>query len=340
MNIDSTGDKLIKLLGLGADDILVQTSLDQLARGMQPELDPENEEVLIDWVTVNEIGLEYGFQDEAYFRAWNPDMRRKVRLILTQLYFYGDTSKTRPFPFSLPFGLTFTDDRASVRRKLVAFDNKRRSYIRDAWSLPNFDITIAYGGETNLLESIYCHLPCKPWPIDPEETKLVSPLTPEILASLLGLRWSSSILRTKLAPLGYDKELLGIRSEHVADFLLAHGLELMFASVSQIPTADQRYSRSLALAGVTYYSNRELDAREWVGPLPFDIEFTDNQATLPIKVGHQSDLITDEDRYGVAVWHFSQFSLTVVYSNIENRILRITMLAPGFWEISHRKDDP
>ena len=47
----------------------MQAELAQCAHGMQPELDPDNEESFVDWVTVNEIGLEFGFEDEAYVRA-------------------------------------------------------------------------------------------------------------------------------------------------------------------------------------------------------------------------------------------------------------------------------
>src|SRR5439155_20765785 len=106
-----TGDNLLELLGSGAADARVEAVLRLLAQGMRPELDPDDEEKLVDWVTVNEIGLELGFEDETYVRAWNPELRRRGRLLLTQLYFYGDTPKTQPFPSPLPFGLTFDDDR-------------------------------------------------------------------------------------------------------------------------------------------------------------------------------------------------------------------------------------
>jgi hypothetical protein len=36
------------------------------------------------------------------------------------------------------------------------------------------------------------------------------------------------------------------------------------------------------------------------------------------------------------MWHFEPFTLIVLYSNIENRLLRIALLAPGFWGAINR----
>jgi hypothetical protein len=325
MSAELTGDALVELLGLGVDDASVQASLSRLARGMQPELDPDDDEVLIDWVTVNEIGLEYGFQDEAYVRAWEPELRRTGRLLLSQIYFYSDTPKTQPFPYQLPFGLKFGDDRARVRQKLVAHENTRRSYKRDAWRLPKFDMTVAYERETGLLESIYCHIPLTSWPPNPGEAELVAAFGPEAFIDLFGLRWSNTELRAHLARLGYEHALPQVRSEHMADFRITHGAELVFVPSGKIPGVDHQYPRSLAFAAVNFYPSRELDAREWIGPLPCGLAFSDSQADLLTKVGEEPASREDGDRTGVAVWQFARFTLSVVYSNIENRVLRVTM---------------
>ena len=332
-----TGDQLLALLGLEVDAALVQDSLTQLARGMQPELDPDDENDLVDWVTVNEIGLEYGFEDEAYVRALDPMLRRKVPLILSQLYFYGNTPNTKPFPYPLPFGLTFDDDRAAVRRKLAAYEDTRRSYIRDAWRLPKFDLTIAYRHQEGALASVLCHLPYAPWPPTPEETKLAAAFPPQVFAGLFGLRWSSPELRQRLAPLGYNETLGEVRARHMSDLLLPHGLELSFAPSSEINAADRRYSRALALAGVTFYASRELDAREWSGDLPRGLKFSDTQEELFAKVAEDPADKWDDALSGGAVWHFTRFTLKVLYSTLENRLLRVTILAPGYWDAVQRE---
>jgi hypothetical protein len=328
------GDEMLDLLGLSVDNARVQESLTLLARGMQPELDPEDEENLVDWVTVNELGLEYGFEDEAYVRALDPGMRRTGPLVLSQLYFYGDTTMTKPFPYPLPFGLTFQDNKTAVRRKMAEHEAVRRSYIRDAWRLSKYNVVVTYGSANGNVESVSCYLPYEPWPPLPGEDELAAPFTPEAFAELFGLRWSNAALRDKLAPFGFEEHLAEVRVEHVADFRTSHGFELMFAPNNEISAADQRYPNALALAGVIYYASRELDARQWAGKLPCGLAFTDTQERLRAKVGKEPAEQEDDNLSGMIVWHLDNFTLNVVYSNLENRPLRIFMMAPGYWEAS------
>jgi len=326
-----SGDELLGLLGLAAESSRVQATLTQLARGMQPQLDPEDDDAFVDWVTVNEIGLEFGFEDEAYVRALDIDERRRSPLLLTQLYFYGDTPKTQPFPYALPFGLAFVDDRPTVHRKLAAHDALRRSYVRDAWRLPAFDLTIAYRADDGRLESVLCAVPYAPWPVRADEAALVAPFTPETLCTLFGARWSSASIRAQLEPLGYARALPDVRSEHSADLRMSHGIEFGFAPGTQVPAADLQFPRSLALASVTYYGPRVYDAREWIGPMPMGLAFDDSQAQIAAKMGRKPDDRRDFDRNGFALWHFQNYSLRTEYSNIENRLLRATLMAPGYW---------
>lgn len=329
-----TGDALLGLLGLSVNSAAVQTSLVQLARGIEPELDPEDIDAFVDWVTVNEIGLEFGFEDEAFVRALDIDARRQGPLLLTQLYFYGDTTNTMPFPYPLPFGLDFSDDRASVHHKLGAYEVLRRSYVRDAWFLPDFNMTIAYRVDIDRLESVLCYVPHSPWPLMEGERKLVAPFTPEAMTAFLGLRWSSATLRSELAPLGYLGALPDVRSEHSADLRMSHGIEFTFAPGCQVSVADPRFSRVLALASFTYYGPRVYDAREWVGQMPLNLAFRDSQSEIVAKIGRKPDERADFDRIGFVIWHFDTYSLRVEYSNIENRLLRATIMAPGYWAAS------
>lgn len=322
---------MLRLLGLAASAVPVQSALAQLTRGMQPELDPRNEEAFVDWVTVNEIGLEFGFEDEAYVRALDIDARRQGPLLLTQLYFYGDTAKTMPFPYQLPFGLDFSDDRAAVHHKLAAYEALRRSYIRDAWRLAEFNMTIAYRSDTGRLESVLCYVPYSPWPKREGEHELAAQFTPEAFTELFGLRWSSAMLRARLEALDYESTLRDLRSEHNADLRMSHGIEFTFAPSRQVPSADPKFPQTLALASVTYYGARVYDAREWSGPMPLNLAFSDSQSDIAAKIGRKPDERDDLDRIGFVIWHYNDFSLRAEYSNIENRLLRVTIMAPGYW---------
>ena len=328
------GDDLLSLIGLPAHADMVQASLNTLAHRMQPELDPDDDDSLVDWVTVNELGLEYGFEDEAYLYALDPALRRVGPLVLSQLYFYGETPNTMPFPFPLPFGLKFADDRNAVRHKLAPYEATRRSYIRDAWMARGFWITVAYRGDPGTVESVFCHLPYTPWPPLPTDAARIAEFTPEVFAEMFGRRWSNVDLMTRFAPLGFEDKLPEARSEGVADLKLRHGLELSFAPSRQVPAADQRRPDVLAFAEATLYASRELDAREWAGPLPRGLTFADTQTDLMEKIGVEPAEHEDDQLSGLAVWHFEQYTLAVLYSNLENRLLRVTIKAPGYWAAS------
>jgi len=330
--IDVTdGDALVGMLGLSADDPRVGYALERLARGMTPELDPDDEETFVDWITINEIGLEFGFEDEAYVKALNETLRRQGPLLLSQVYFYGDTEDMRPFPYTLPFGLAFADNREIVRQKLLEFEPTRRSYIRDVWRLPNFILTVAYRQADGLLESILCQVPYSPWPPS-GELQTSAPITPSELVSMFGLRWSDRRLRTRLAMFHIDEKIAEIRSEHEADLRFAHGIELMFTEGRKLKRFDPAHPRSLTFAAATFYASRENDAREWNGELPFGLAFDDSQTELFKKVNgtpskHEDDA---DELVGLVEWNFKDFTLSVIYSNVENRILRVSVMDPGF----------
>jgi hypothetical protein len=331
----SIANALIELLGQSVAAPEVQASLAKFARGMQPELDADDEDCLVDWVTVNEIGLEYGFEDAAYVQALEVNQRRNGELLLTQLYFYGDTPTTQPFPHPLPLGLSFEDDRPAVREKLAAHEGTRRSYLRDAWQLPNFNLTVAYAKNSGRLESVFCHVAPTPWSLAKGEAELAAAFNTEVFVGLFGRRWSHPTLRAQLAPLGFEDALRDVRSEHTAYLHVEHGIELGFAPSQDIAGADSKYPKSLALASVTFYASRVLDARAWQGPLPLDISFDDTFEALAAKLMRAPDERADENQTGFVLWHFKNYSLQIEYSSVENRLLKITMLAAGFWAASN-----
>lgn len=121
-----------------------------------------------------------------------------------------------------------------------------------------------------------------------------------------------------------------VRAEGTADLRLSHGIEFGFAPGREVARSDPKFPGALALASVTYYAGRVLDALEWVGPLPFGVAFTDSQSALAAKLGCPPDVREDEERTGFVIWHFQHFSLQVEYSTIENRLMRITLIAPGY----------
>lgn len=326
-----TGDSFLGLLGLAVDDPRVAASLAQFAHGMQPELDPTDPSKLVDWVRVNEIGLEYGFEDEAYVLAYDPDRRRNGPLICTQLYFYNETDRMKPFPFPLPFGLVFEDDRRTVQQKLVQYQSVHRTYVRDFWALPDFNLVVSYYPQTGKLESVFCYVRYAAWPLKDGQAELAARFPPDRFRSLFGLRWSSEELRTELAPFNYEAALPGVRTEHTADFIVSHGLSLKFSGAYRVPAADQSAPASFVLAGVEFYSSRYEDAREWAGELPLGLKFNDTPKQARDKVGQKPAESGERRLDGTVVFHLPEFTLLVLYSTLENTVVSVTMYAPGYW---------
>ena len=62
------------------------------------------------------------------------------------------------------------------------------------------------------------------------------------------------------------------------------------------------------------------------------LSFDDTQLAMIKKVGRPPDDQEDEDFEGYALWHLPEFSLHVGYDNIENHLLRVTLMAPGYWD--------
>jgi hypothetical protein len=61
------------------------------------------------------------------------------------------------------------------------------------------------------------------------------------------------------------------------------------------------------------------------------LSFDDSQETMVQNAGRPPDEQEDEDLDGYALWHFPDHSVHVLYDNMENHLLRITLAAPGFF---------
>ena len=138
-------NQLLALLGRRADDAAVEEVFVALRTRRRPELDPEDRDSIDDWVLVRKKGVELGFTDEAYFHVGEKWQRRRqgTGLLLHQVYFYNKHDDIADFAGSLPFGLTWSDTRKDVRRKLGKYNSTRRSYRTDTWELPEFRMIVS-----------------------------------------------------------------------------------------------------------------------------------------------------------------------------------------------------
>jgi hypothetical protein len=287
-------------------------------------------------VLVRRQGVELGFVDEAYFEADEKWKRRTERsaLVLFQVYFYTERADNdiERFTGKLPFGLEWANDRKEVRRKLRKHEAFRRSHLRDAWELPEFWITVSYHKAYKSVDTITCQLEPKPWP---EKGRVQPEVAVSDWLDLFGLPPSSAQLRQQLRQLDLAKRIEQEEDEEEVDFRYECGLELDFTPARNLKGAyrarlERKSVETRVLGAVRFFRARHLDARQWTGELPFGLAFDDTQDTMRAKVRRKPQEQEDDDLDGYALWRFPEFSLHVLYDNMKNRLLRISILAPGF----------
>jgi hypothetical protein len=69
--------------------------------------------------------------------------------------------------------------------------------------------------------------------------------------------------------------------------------------------------------------------------LPFGLRFDDSPETAVERVGRPPDIQVDDSFSGFAAWHESALTFHIFYDTIDNRILRVSLFAPGFWAKWH-----
>jgi len=330
---DMSAADLLRLLGLDSTQATVRFALAEFGIMSVPALPapepPADEPEWFDWLISGRNGIEFGFEDQAYFLAQDPKLRGSGPLLLTQLCFYCDYPGVQPYQGELPFGLLRTDTRAVVRRKLQSVDARRRLYVRDVWDMPRMRMIVAYAPDDAGIASILCLLPIRPWPVTQDTTNLLP--RPAQLAGLLGQTATSTMFRQVFAPLG--PEPFGFDGSRVGkwNFRHAYGFELSFVDPSP-DDADPPTDEPPVIGSIRFYRDRDLDAYGWKGELPFALDFNDSHDILFEKLGQPPAEQRDSDLHGFALWHFPQFTLHVFYSNLENLLRRVTLIKPGLWE--------
>jgi hypothetical protein len=327
-------DKVLALLGQYSQDPAVEQLFIELETRRRPELDPADRDNYNDFVLIRRKGIELGFVDAVFFRAGPPDGRRGkgVGLLMHQAYFYNDAGDISRFSGKLPFDLEWSDNRESARRKLAAFESVRRSYIKDCWKLPQFHLTLQYKDGNGALLSILCQLPLEPWP---EDGRIQPAVRAPAWLSMFGLTVTSPGLIEALQPLNLAEIIKHCDDTHEIDLRFECGVQIVFTKLANLHIKDKAAltpGTALVLGAVTFLRSRHIDAREWMGGLPFDLTFEDTPLTIANKVGRPPDKRNDDDIAGFAFWRLGEFDLHIQYSIVENHLTEVTMMAPGFWK--------
>jgi len=328
---------ILSLLGETAtSEAMVQcfASLNTLKRpGIEPD-DEREDAPHFDWVLVRRKGIELGFVDRAYFDAqaeyhWGDS----ENLILHQLTFFnaGVRDGVEVWQDTLPFGLEFVDTRLTVCGKLATYEAKHRSGIRECWDVGQHRLVVSSLPGDKGIATPHLKMPIKPW----DESGREQPhLDIERWLALFGETADSELFSAGLAPLDVLERIEDGEDEREVSFLRECGIELYFERRSRLRlhAKPQTPGRELVFAAIKFFRARDREARQWTGELPLGLDFDQSIEQIIAALRVSPVRREDGETTGFALWHFPDFSLHVLYSAIDNNLLRITMMAPGYWQ--------
>lgn len=277
-----------------------------------------------DWVLVRRKGTELGFADSEYQSG--ADRRRwgEGELLLTQAYFYAGFDDIRPFTGELPFGLKFADDRHVARSKLAAYEATRHSYRSDTWDADGYRLTLAYAGDGASIDRIACRVLATPIH---EDCATKRPNLDGLIEAFGCVAPSPEFLTLWPEQLA-DDQYRAARDDGEIDLTQRYGVTLHFNESNSGPV----------FRAVTLHRNRDRESVGWRGTLPQDLNFEDSPEVLFEKIPSSPVQQGDSALTGHAVWHFDNYTLHVLYSNVDNRLLRIKLIAPGTWKCIEDSD--
>ena len=330
-------EELVALLGRRQADPAVEAALVHFAVRRRPEVRVDEDDAdgpVVEtqcWVKNSKAGIEFGFDDEAAWLGRDETEFGELPMLLTQLYFYGQREGVHPYADSLPFGLAITDDRATVRAKMARLEPTRHSHTRDTWDAHDCRVTVSYTSDERAVEFVLCMLREPPLPA--LGYALAPVPAPAQIVGLLAQPLDSPAMAAAFGPLGLQGRHEEIDDTGEADFRVPYGLTLGFSEPPDLPPGRGRRPR--LLSHVTFYRERELDARGWSGELPHRLSFEDSPETAVRKMGRGPDLQNDDAYSGYALWHLPSHDLHVFYGTMENRVMRVSLFAPGYWKKWH-----
>lgn len=267
-----------------------------------------------DWILVRRKGVELGFTDSCYHWAEPRDRWGRGQWLLTQAYFYRGFNDVQPFKGALPHGLHFSDDPATVRSRLSQFESTRHSYLTDTWDVEGYRLTVKYSPDRRSVERIACRmLPAQLKASTssklPELGAMIDSLGESIQSSGFATSWRID-LSAQQADEAIEDDLLDLGASIGTEMSLAGG----------------------RVRSIILHRDRDADAVQWTGDLPSGLTFDDSPELMLSKLGVPPVQHANSELTGHAVWHFEDYTLQVLYSHVDNRILRVMLIAPGTWK--------
>lgn len=313
---------LLSSFGSDARSPEMEAIYGQLGVMKRPQLPDDDPYVFYDWVLARRQGIELGFVDEQHHRNQDRTRWGRGRLLFVQAYYYAGFDGMARCTWPLPHGITWEDSREQVRERMAeAASTLHSSQNSDVWDLPGYRITVTYAGEPPYAERIFC----RQEPIALQApTEAQAPDLGQIVA-----HWGSSVEQPGWRALWQtwlDDDAIeqGVEDGEI-DLTESFGVTLHVTTEGGGPL----------LRAITLHRNRDTNSVGWCGALPQGLSFDDSPDTLFKKILSKPVRVSQGATTGHAVWQFPNYTLHILFSCVDNRLLRIKLLAPGVWQSIH-----
>jgi len=309
---------IINFFGESIDNDSVKKILVDLNTLNRPALPSDDSYAYYDWVLVRKKGIELGFVDSEFHHAHPRGTWRTGKLLFVQVYFYSGFGDIAQYKGCLPFGITWSDHRNDVLAKLSTYKNTIHQSDSDTWDVPDYRLTVNYSGKTHLVDRIFCRQMPEPF-MSPNNIRYPSL---QAITRAFGVPANGSQLKSLWEPYLNKEKLQEASEDGEIDLRESYGVTLFFSQSEIFPL----------FRAITLHRNRDSYAVGWRGDLPYFLDFDDSPYILFQKIKQTPVQQGDSDNTGHAVWHFTDYTLHVLYSRLDNRILRIKLIAPGAWK--------
>jgi hypothetical protein len=305
------GDLLCTLLGQPSNS----QGVEALLYSLRPRQHPPGTCTAIDYYSEEldypALGMRLVFSDKARHMNRDRYLWTHEGVTLTQIEFFNDRSGFQQFLGTLPFGLSWQDNRETATKKLlIKTPQDSRFYTRCAFTFDTYEVSIGFSdGKLSEVTCFAMAARLTPlWAVPQPSFDSLQGLLGQTISELFALStWGEQ----------FKEFVSGHENGDTLDLRLECGLEIYLSNQRKIE-------------GLKFHRDRELDATQWIGELPLDLNWDCSPAQLKLLQPEHIVRFRDDEFDGYVLWQFDQHDFHVYYSNWLNHLSRITLGLRGF----------
>lgn len=236
-----------------------------------------------------------------------------------------------PYAGTLPLGLRADDMVGDVLRRLGSPAELWRvglNVSKARWSTPDAEVDVSFECDTGRLKLVTMTRP-RVAPISASEMP-----TPEQFARQFGRPLAELQEDAQFAPFSLGAKAREIAEYGEADYSREFGVELYFKPGAEMADTVPGAPRSSepCLSGVRYRADLDFQSNGYAGPLPWGLQMSDTIDVAMSKAAARpfKEALDRDDGY--QLWRTDLCDVHVLYSFLEDRIYRVTLLARGCYE--------